>query len=158
MELTEKVLDKLEDELWGKLKETHMTTRKEICDKNTSVMSVQHSLDHYRHLININLLQQLKEILAGDKGAIDYYGLREFETEEDDVIVPLLNYDKVRPLPDEEALIVLKSKDGKEHYIRLATFMIIFKELFKKDILNLTSVINSKTNCNTITIECREDE
>ena len=158
MKITEAVLDKIIDKLWEKLEENCIGEEKWIKYRNTSEYAVNQPLTHYRYLLNINLLKELKDVLVDDEITITYYGLKDLETEEDDVFVHLLKYDKVKPLPDEEALIVLKSEDGRKHYISLTTFMIIFKELFKKNILNLTSVINSKTNCNTITIECREDE
>lgn len=158
MEITEKVLNKIISKTWEKLEENCIGEEEWIKHRNTSVYAVNQPLAQYRYLLNINLLKELKEVLVDDEITITYYGLKDFETEENDVFVPLLKYDEVKPLPDEEALIVLKSEDGRKHYISLTTFMIIFKELFKKDILNLTSVINSKTNCNTITIECREDE
>ena len=155
MEITEEVLNKIKDKLWKNLEELNKDEKKWIEHRNSLHYSMCHFSDYYSC---INLLKELKEVLADDEITITYYGLKDLETEEDDVFVPLLKYDEVKPLPDEEALIVLKSEDGRKHYISLTTFMIIFKELFKKDILNLTSVINSKTNCNTITIECREDE
>lgn len=158
MKITEAVLDKIIDKLWEKLEENCIGEEEWIKHRNTSVYAVNQPLVQYRYLLNINLLKELKEILAEDKDAIDYYGLGEFETDEEDILtVPLQEYKEIISYPD-DAFIVLKSVDGKDNYINLATFMIIFKELFKKNILNLTSVINSKTNCNTITIECREDE
>ena len=43
-----------------------------------------HFSDSHRYISCINLLKGLKEVVNNDKNYIQYYGLEEFETEEED--------------------------------------------------------------------------
>ena len=156
MEITGKVLDKIISKTWEKLEENCIGEEEWIKHRNTSVYAVNQPLAHYRYLLNINLLTELKEVLVDDENTINYYCLKDFETDEEDILtVPLQEYKEIISYPD-DTFIVLKSVDGKDQYINLSTFMIIFKELFEKDIVQLTTTINNKTKDNTISIEMRE--
>ena len=156
MRLTSEVLDKIEDKLWENLEELNKDEKKWIEQGNASHYSMNHFSDSYRYILCINLLQGLKEVVDDDKNYIKHYGLKDFETEEDDVLtVPLQEYKEIISYPD-DTFIVLKSVNEKDHYINLSTFMTIFKELFEKDILQLTTTINNKKKDNTISIGMRE--
>ena len=157
MEITEEIVFKIKKYYVDKFNES-------ISDLNNpySLLPIHYTTGNIAFLQGkIELLDELDSLIKENDSKIScdllMAGIMERKiTQEDDVIVPLLKYDRVIPLLDEEALIVLKSEDGKEHYISLATFMTIFKELFEKDIVQLTTTINNKTKDNTISIEMRE--
>lgn len=83
MELTVKVLDKIEDKLWRSLEELNKDEKQLIEDGNSSYYSMCHFSDSYRYISCINLLQELKEVVYGNEAYIRYYDLEEFETEEE---------------------------------------------------------------------------
>lgn len=83
MRITSEVLDKIEDKLWKNLEESNKDEKKWIEHGNSSHYSMCHFSDSYRYISCINLLQGIKKIVDGEKEYIRYYGLEEFETEEE---------------------------------------------------------------------------
>ena len=82
MEITEEVLNKIEDKLWENLEELNKDEKQLIKQENSSFYSRCHFSDSYRYISCINLLKGLKEVVNDDKHYIKHYGLEEFETEE----------------------------------------------------------------------------
>ena len=83
MEITEAVLNKIEDKLWRDLKELNKKEKQLIKDENASFYTVDHFDDSHRYIIYITMLQRLKKVVDDDDEYILYYGLEEFETEEE---------------------------------------------------------------------------
>lgn len=92
MRITGEVLDKIEDKLWENLEELNKDEKKWIEHGNSSHYSMCHFSDSYRYISCINLLQELKEVVDGYKEYIRYYGLEEFETEEDKEFPLIVDY------------------------------------------------------------------
>lgn len=84
MEITIELLRKIEDKLWRGLEELNKDEKQLIEDGNSSCYSMCHFSDSYRYISCINLLQELKEVVYGNKTYIRYYDLEEFETEEEE--------------------------------------------------------------------------
>lgn len=82
-EITGEVLNKIEDKLWKNLEELNKDEKKWIEHGNSSHYSMSHFSDSYKYISRIHLLQELKEVVNDDKIYIRYYGLEEFETEEE---------------------------------------------------------------------------
>ena len=138
MELTVEILEKIEDKLWKNLEELNKDEKKWIEHGNASHYSMCHFNDSYRYISCINMLQGLREVVNDDKYFIKFYGLAEFETEEDDLL-ELSTTGKFKIVNDGS---ILANTDLGTMVIPPAVFEEMVKEAIIKGNLTISSSIN----------------
>lgn len=132
MEITCEVLQKIEDKLWENLEELNKDEKKLIEHRNSSFYTRCHFSDSYKYISCINLLKGLKEVVNNDKNYIKYYGLEEFETEEDKDFPLIVDY-----TINDDAEIVINTTLGIFH-IPPHLFEEIVKKANKKGYLKVS--------------------
>lgn len=138
MELTVEILEKIEDKLWKNLEELNKDEKKWIEHGNSSHYSMCHFSDSYKYISCINLLQGLREVVNDDKHYIKFYGLDEFETEEDDPLeLSTTNKFKI----GNDGLIIANTDLGK-----MVIPPLLFEEMVKEAIIKGNLTISSSIN------------
>lgn len=127
MELTGDVLEKIEDKLWKNLEELNKDEKKWIEHGNSSHYSMCHFSDSYRYISCINLLHGLREVVNDDKHYIQYYGLEELETEEDERESVRKEYTGLTEAPKNEVLIELTDMSIQLSYLDCVRLIVDLK-------------------------------
>ena len=132
MELTVEILEIIEDKLWKNLEELNKDEKKWIEHGNSSHYSMCHFSDSYRYISCINLLKGLRKVVGDDKNYINYYGLKELETEEDKPYLVSLNYH----IKDNGAIIIDTTHNT--FHIPPYYFEAMVKEAIKEGFLHIS--------------------
>lgn len=83
MEITEEVLQIIENKIWEDLESVNDYEKELIKNKSTIIRNINHFSDSYKYIIYINMLENLKKLINDDETYIEYYGLEEIETEKE---------------------------------------------------------------------------
>lgn len=83
MNITEEILQKIENRLWENLEELNKKQKQLIEDRNISPYSMSEISGSHEYISCINLLQEMKEIVNDNEGYMKHYGLEAFKIEKE---------------------------------------------------------------------------
>ena len=83
MNITEEILQKIENRIWENLEELNKKQKQLIEDRNISSYSMSEFSGSHGYISCLNLLQEMKEIVNDNEGYMKHYGLEAFKIEKE---------------------------------------------------------------------------
>lgn len=83
MNITEEILQKIENRIWESLEELNKKQKQLIEDRNISSYSMSEFSGSHGYISCLNLLQEMKEIVNDNEGYMKHYGLEAFKIEKE---------------------------------------------------------------------------